>query len=104
MRNFIFFSFIALNACGPSLEDIEKMPEEERGKALYEKFCSQCHGDDGKMMSGVSDLSHSSLNDSMIVLTITNGRLEKGMPPHKDLLGTQENIVLLKDYIKTLRR
>ncbi len=105
MRHIYFILFsISLCSCGPSLEDIEKMPEENRGQALYEKFCLQCHGGDGDLgSSGAPELSKSILSDEEVIEIIKYGRVEKGMPAHENLLGSDKNIVLVKEYIKSFR-
>ena len=100
-----FFLLLSLLSCGPTLEEIEKMPDDQKGQALYEKFCTQCHGENGDLgSSGATELSKSRLSDENIVEIIKYGRIDKGMPAHKDLLGNDSNINSVKDYIKTLRK
>jgi cytochrome c553 len=91
-------------SCGQSIEEIEKLPIDEKGKALYENNCASCHGVDGKMgNSGAKDLSESTLTDQETINAILYGN-EKGMPPFKDQLGSEENITLLLAYVKSLRK
>jgi len=86
------------------MEEIEKLPEMERGKALYDAKCVSCHGEDGKLgSSGAKDLSQSTLTDSEIKNSILYGN-ENGMPPFKDQLGAEENLDLLVAYVKSLRK
>ena len=91
-------------SCSQSIEEIEKLPETERGKALYDAKCASCHGEDGKLgSSGAKDLSQSTLTDDEIKNSVLYGN-EKGMPPFKDQLGTEDNINLLVSYVKSLRK
>ena len=91
-------------SCSQSIEEIEKLPETERGKALYDAKCASCHGEDGKLgSSGAKDLSQSTLADVEIKNCILNGN-DKGMPPFKDQLGSEENLNLLVAYVKSLRK
>jgi len=107
MRFFLFlllFVPFLLSSCQQSIEEIEKLPEMERGKALYDAKCVSCHGEDGKLgSSGAKDLSQSTLTDSEIKNSILYGN-ENGMPPFKDQLGAEENLDLLVAYVKSLRK
>ena len=53
--------------------------------------------------SGAKDLSESTLTDQETINVILDGN-EKGMPPFKDQLGSEENITLLLAYVKSLRK
>jgi mono/diheme cytochrome c family protein len=98
------FSSILFVSCEQSIEEIEKLPETERGKALYDAKCASCHGEDGMLgSSGAKDLSQSTLSDSEVKNSILYGN-EKGMPPFKDQLGAEENLNLLVTYVKSLRK
>ena len=71
---------------------------------LFQQNCASCHGVDGKMgNSGAKDLSESTLTDQETINAILYGN-EKGMPPFKDQLGSEENITLLLAYVKSLRK
>jgi mono/diheme cytochrome c family protein len=95
---------VLFSSCEQSIEEIEKLPETERGKALYDAKCASCHGEDGTLgSSGAKDLSQSTLTDVEIKNSILNGN-EKGMPPFKDQLGAEENLKLLVAYVKSLRK
>jgi len=57
----------------------------ERGRALFKQNCAACHAEDGTGGRG-PDLIRSSLvrhdkNGDLIGPVVTNGRVEKGMPP-----------------------
>lgn len=100
----LFIVPFLFSSCSPSIEEIEKLPEAERGKALYDAKCASCHGEDGKLgSSGAKDLSQSTLADVEIKNCILNGN-DKGMPPFKDQLGSEENLNLLVAYVKSLRK
>jgi mono/diheme cytochrome c family protein len=69
---------------------------------LYQKKCSICHGDDGKLaVAGAKDLTKSTLSVEEIDAQIAFG---KGtMPPHKDVL-TKEEIRAIAEFTLTLRK
>ena len=72
-------------------------PSEE----LYSKFCKGCHGKDGDLrFSGAADLQISTLNYIEIILLIEEGK--DRMPAYQKLL-TNEEIILLAEYVKQLR-
>lgn len=75
----------------------------EKAASLYSMHCAQCHGEDGKLgSSGAKDLSQSSLTDARIDQMIKKGK--NAMPPMQALLETQENINLVAQHIKRLRK
>ena len=75
----------------------------EKAASLYSMHCAQCHGEDGKLgSSGAKDLSQSSLTDAQIDQMIKKGK--NAMPPMQALLETQENINLVAQHIKGLRK
>jgi len=72
------------------------------GKELYEKNCVRCHGNEGtKHLFGTKSIQKSILDDNAILLIIQNGK--RLMPSYKKKL-TPQDISVLKDYIKTLRK
>lgn len=103
-----FFFLAVLTACGGP--DGVK-PVEETGDAapadpknLYILHCESCHGVDGKKgNSGAADLSASKLKDEEIKKMILNGN-DKGMMPYKDIITSDQEVDLLVDYVKTLRK
>ncbi len=93
-------------ACQNSPEpqgEFEKQTPAEQGASLYSMHCAQCHGEDGQLgASGAKDLSNSLLSEAQISKLIENGK--GAMPPMKALLETDQNINLVIDHIKKLRR
>jgi cytochrome c oxidase cbb3-type subunit 3 len=79
-----------------------------RGKELFAKTCSACHGPEGKgnIAMGAPDLTdkvwlHGS-SEPQIMQTIAKGRTDQ-MPAHKDLLSPSR-IHLLTAYVYSLSR
>jgi mono/diheme cytochrome c family protein len=74
------------------------------GKNIYEQKCSGCHGATGK---GLPDFDFSSPDFSQKLETqpdfyfwvVSEGRLDKGMPPYKSSLSEQERWQTLPTYI-----
>ena len=76
---------------------------EERGASLFIMHCASCHGEDGKLgASGAKDLTMSKLSDEEIEKIIVNGK--NAMPPMKVLLENKENIDLVINHVKSLRK
>ncbi|WP_419698303.1 c-type cytochrome [Mucilaginibacter sp. NFX135] len=72
------------------------------GKALFEKKCATCHGNDGtRGRWGAKNLQISKLDNNELFNTINNGR---GIMPNwgKKLSISQISSVI--EYIKTLRK
>ena len=67
--------------------------------ALYKTWCSQCHGDDGKLgLSGAKDLTVSPMTHDEKLVIVNNG---KGvMVPYKDIL-TAEEIEAVVTYVES---
>lgn len=56
-------------------KDAETSISATDGKSLYERNCSSCHGNDGKLgMAGAMDLSATQLDESSIAEIIQHGR------------------------------
>ena len=76
-------------------------PPADTGKALFEHYCSRCHGADGtKGFLGAKNLKKSRLADSAIIKQIQNGK--RIMPSFQKKIKPEE-IQALAIYIKTLR-
>jgi cytochrome c6 len=74
---------------------------EKTGKEIYEHNCAHCHGIDGtKGKWGAKNLKVSILSDTELLAIISNGK--RAMPTWNQNLS-QNEIELVKDYIKTLR-
>ncbi|MBU3661127.1 MAG: cytochrome c [Flavobacteriales bacterium] len=108
LKSCIFsFSILLLTACGNgSTKENEVIPNEtpeEKGESLYVLNCASCHGEDGKLgSSGAKDLSVSKLNDQQIEEIIRKGK--NAMPAQEAVLETDENIKLVIEHVKTLKR
>ena len=75
----------------------------QKAASLYSMHCAQCHGEDGKLgASGAKDLSQSRLSDAAIIDIIKKGK--NAMPPMAALLENTENIELVVQHIKGLRK
>lgn len=73
------------------------------GKSIYQKYCSTCHGENGKLRSGnAADLSMSAISNDSIRMVILYGN-NKGMGPYKSIITKDEQIKLLVEHVKTLR-
>jgi mono/diheme cytochrome c family protein len=70
-------------------------PQEYEGWKMFSVYCYRCHGVDA-MGGGIApNLRHSvssegSVTHEVFITTVTNGRLEKGMPSWKALLSTEQ--------------
>jgi len=103
-----FFSVIIvlLSACGSGSSKNEVIPSEtpeEKGASLYILNCASCHGEDGKLgASGAKNLTASKLNDQQIEYIIRKGK--NAMPAQEAVLVTDENIKLVIEHVKLLRK
>lgn len=87
-------------ACSGGTENTGQ--EAINAKALYEKKCSLCHGNDGKLnLAGASDLSISELTLEERIQIITNGK--NNMTPFKAVLS-EEEIKAVAIYIENFRQ
>jgi len=95
-----------MTACGSDASHKDVIPAEtpeEKGASLFILNCASCHGEDGKLgSSGAKDLSVSKLNDKQIEKIIREGK--NAMPSQKAVLGTEENIQLVIEHVKSLRK
>lgn len=97
----LFLAVMLLNSCSPS-ED--KAKKENIGKSLFEKNCSLCHGNDGKLMAaGAPDLSVSVLDKEAALTAIEKGSQQKGMPAYENRFS-KEDLLAIRDYIFELRK
>lgn len=75
----------------------------KKALSLYTVNCTSCHGEDGKMgASGAKDLSESHLSDKQIKKILQKGK--NAMPPMSAILENEENMDLVIQHIKTLRK
>lgn len=109
LRVLIFISLsVLISACGSNetVESVKETGDSEKdnyGELLFVKYCASCHGTDGKLgLSGAKDLTLSKLKDDELIDVITNGR--NGMPPMKGLLGSEEDILAVSEYVKEFRK
>jgi mono/diheme cytochrome c family protein len=105
---FFSLSLISLSSCTGGCENVpainlEEASEKISGKTLFEQNCAACHGTDGKLgASGAKDLTTSQMTDEEISGIIRLGK--NGMPPMESLLGSEENLNAVRDYVKSLRK
>jgi cytochrome c6 len=86
-----------------SSEPTEMKEDPLSGEVLYMNHCASCHGSDGKLgVSGASDLSSSKMNINEIKEILVNGR--NGMPVMKEILGSEENIESVSNYVIELKQ
>lgn len=72
------------------------------GKSVYNSYCLNCHGEDGKKaFMGAFDLSVSTMDRAGMVSVISNGR--KAMTPYSGVLS-EAQIEAVTDYIQTLKK
>ncbi len=81
-----------------------------KGRRLYDQFCPQCHGDDGKaqfqVVAAATDLTDpevykSGTTEGEIFRAIRDGA-GASMPPYKGQIKTETEIWQLVYYIKSL--
>ena len=99
---FLAFSFFSIHVIAKGDGDFTK------GKFVYEKYCSSCHGRGGEGLgpvSGLPDFSDASAlakkTDKELFDVITNGGRGNGMPAWERVLNEQERWNVLA-YIRTL--
>jgi cytochrome c oxidase cbb3-type subunit III len=75
------------------------------GERIFLNNCSQCHGSDARGGNGFPDLTHEEKiwggTPTAIETTITNGR-EALMPPMAAAVGSEEEVVDLANYVRSL--
>ncbi|MFN5845896.1 MAG: c-type cytochrome [Flavobacteriia bacterium] len=108
LRTVFFFSFaFSFVSCSGNNDTVAPENNEgtplDSGKTLFEQNCAACHGNDGKLgVSGAKDLTTSTMNEEQIEKIIRDGK--NGMPPMKSLLGSDENIKSVTDYVKSMNK
>lgn len=79
----------------------------ESGREIFQQYCSNCHGDDGKANTprgrrkGAKDLTKSKVSVRMAIKIITYGRGE--MPAFRKRLSNSD-IRSVNAYIRSLRK
>jgi mono/diheme cytochrome c family protein len=82
-------------AAGGSADHLLVSPQEYEGWKMFSVYCYRCHGVDA-MGGGIApNLRHSvssegSVTHDVFITTVTNGRLDKGMPSWKALLSPEQ--------------
>lgn len=82
----ILFMILLFSACGGSSEEVS---QSDLGQKVFKKYCSLCHGADGKLgLNDAGDLSASLLNSEARKEIIINGK--NMMQPFKPMLSEAE--------------
>jgi mono/diheme cytochrome c family protein len=82
-------------AAGGSADSLVVSPQEYEGWKMFAVYCYRCHGVDA-MGGGIApNLRHSvssegSVTHDVFIQTVTDGRLDKGMPTWKALLSPEQ--------------
>ncbi len=82
-------------AAGGTADHLLVSPQEYEGWKMFSVYCYRCHGVDA-MGGGIApNLRHSvssegSVTHEVFITTVTNGRIEKGMPTWKALLSPEQ--------------
>lgn len=82
-------------SAGGSTDHLLVSPQEYEGWKMFSVYCYRCHGVDA-MGGGIApNLRHSvssegSVTHDVFIQTVTNGRLDKGMPTWKALLSPEQ--------------
>jgi mono/diheme cytochrome c family protein len=82
-------------AAGGAVDHLLVSPQEYEGWKMFSVYCYRCHGVDA-MGGGIApNLRHSvssegSVTHDVFITTVTNGRLDKGMPSWKALLSPEQ--------------
>ncbi len=82
-------------AAGGAVDHLLVSPAEYEGWKMFSVYCYRCHGVDA-MGGGIApNLRHSvssegSVTHDVFITTVTNGRLDKGMPTWKALLSPEQ--------------
>ena len=82
-------------AAGGAADHLVVSPQEYEGWKMFSVYCYRCHGVDA-MGGGIApNLRHSvssegSVTHDVFITTVTNGRLDKGMPTWKALLSPEQ--------------
>ena len=102
MKRPIFRTIVLFIAISVSLGNIYALPQAANGKAIYERKCSRCHGEDGTPEKrNVPNLKKSDMTDAERIEIITNG--EEKMPAFGKKLSREE-IQAVMVYTKSLKK
>jgi mono/diheme cytochrome c family protein len=107
LRNYFFFALLfGLISCSNNQSEKDVLPPEtpeEKGASLFIMHCASCHGEDGKLgASGAKDLIMSKLSNQEIEKILVKGK--NAMPPMSVLLENKENLKLVINHVKSLRK
>lgn len=95
---FISAAVLFIFSCGEKKDPNAKAD----GKLIFEKNCSICHGNDGKLgLGNAKDLSVSTMDMDSRIQIISYGK--PGMTPFKGVLEDNE-IEAVAQYIEQLRK
>lgn len=93
---------LSLYSCSDNSGSTSSSVPAALGASTFKKYCTSCHGADGKMgLNGAANLAISTLTKDEAVQVITNGR--KLMAPYKSILSAEE-IDAVAGYVLTLRQ
>ncbi len=86
---------IIIFACGAGGPEGPANYNNDEAKKLFKRYCSTCHGIDGKMgLNGAKDLALSTLNYDQRVILISNGK--GAMNGFKGMISDEEIAQLAK--------
>lgn len=109
LRSLISFSCIAVltlacNSKGSKSASESSKVEIPDGAALYTENCATCHGIDGTLgKAGSKDLTKTTLQADELKQVIEFGT-SNGMPRFKEILGGDEEVEAVIQYIKGFKR
>ena len=99
--------FLGFIGCGDVSEEGEAVPPPsglERGEALYQMHCAQCHGAEGEGRAGFPSLQTPHINmqsDGKLFALIQSGTGGR-MPAFQNVLGDEEVIDVI-DYLRSFQ-
>jgi mono/diheme cytochrome c family protein len=73
----------------------------EQGKQLFLTWCAQCHGTSATGGKYGADLTIFALGFKEFLVTVKNGRVEKQMPPWKDVLD-ENSVTQIAAYLESV--
>jgi len=86
----------------PSSNPLSGNPEAiDSGGQLFHTWCAQCHGSNAKGSKYGANLTIFALGYKEFLATVKNGRVQKMMPPWKDVLD-EDAINKIGAYLETL--
>lgn len=87
-KTLLLFTFAAviLACAGKSTTTADGTPD---GAAIFKKYCSLCHGTDGKLaLNGAKDITVSTLSEAERITLVTKGKTT--MTPFEGILSPEE--------------